>query len=34
MEPPKGPGFTEADATTVLAGAQVAKNLTDPATWK
>ncbi|MEU5724287.1 hypothetical protein ABZ783_20985 [Micromonospora sp. NPDC047738] len=27
-------GFTEADATTVLAGAQVAKDLTDPETWK
>ncbi|MEU5938747.1 hypothetical protein ABZ807_06085 [Micromonospora sp. NPDC047548] len=26
-------GFTEADATTVLAGAQVAKDLTDPETW-
>ncbi|MFE9204967.1 hypothetical protein [Micromonospora sp. NPDC007230] len=33
--PPKGHrGFTEADATTVLAGAQVAKDLTDPETWK
>ncbi|MFI6332083.1 hypothetical protein ACIBBG_27705 [Micromonospora chersina] len=28
------PAFTEADATTVLAGAQVATDLTDPATWK
>ncbi|MEU2614928.1 hypothetical protein ABZ570_25585 [Micromonospora sp. NPDC007271] len=26
-------GFTEADATTVLAGAQVAKDLSDPETW-
>ncbi|MFI2646194.1 hypothetical protein [Micromonospora fulviviridis] len=26
--------FTEADATTVLAGAQVATDLTDPETWK
>ncbi|MFU8873439.1 hypothetical protein [Micromonospora sp. SL4-19] len=28
------PGFTEADATSVLAGAQVAKDLTDPETWE
>lgn len=27
-------GFTEADATTVLAGAQVAKDLTNPDTWE
>ncbi|GHJ51909.1 hypothetical protein Nm8I071_12160 [Nonomuraea sp. TT08I-71] len=27
-------GFTEADATVLLAGAQVAKDLTDPETWK
>ncbi|MCW3844372.1 hypothetical protein ONA70_30210 [Micromonospora yasonensis] len=27
-------GFTAADATTVLAGAQVAKDLTDPDTWE
>ncbi|MET8908435.1 hypothetical protein [Micromonospora sp. NPDC004551] len=27
------PAFTEADATTVLAGAQVARDLTDPETW-
>ncbi|MFC0031748.1 hypothetical protein ACFFMM_19690 [Micromonospora chaiyaphumensis] len=28
------PTFTEADMATVLAGAQVAKELTDPKTWK
>jgi hypothetical protein len=28
------PTFTEADMASVLAGAQVAKDLTDPATWK
>ncbi|MET7808191.1 hypothetical protein [Micromonospora chersina] len=28
------PTFTEADMATVLAGAQVAKDLTDPETWK
>ncbi|WP_433313468.1 hypothetical protein [Micromonospora chersina] len=28
------PRFTEADMATVLAGAQVAKDLTDPETWK
>lgn len=28
------PTFTEADLTTVLAGAQVATDLTDPETWK
>ncbi|MGC3861831.1 hypothetical protein ACPSM1_16740 [Micromonospora chersina] len=28
------PSFTEADLATVLAGAQVAKDLTDPETWK
>ncbi|MFI7429708.1 hypothetical protein ACIBPB_22175 [Micromonospora sp. NPDC049836] len=33
-EPPEGPGFTEAEATTVLAGAQVPKDLTDPETWR
>lgn len=34
-DPPKGQvNFTEADATSVLAGAQVAKELTDPETWK
>ncbi|OKI62822.1 hypothetical protein [Micromonospora sp. CB01531] len=33
--PPKGyRSFTEADASTVLAGAQVAKVLTDPETWE
>jgi hypothetical protein len=35
MDPPEGhPGFTVADATSVLAGAQVAKDLTDPDTWE
>lgn len=28
------PGFTEADMATVLAGTRVAKDLTDPETWK
>jgi hypothetical protein len=35
MDPPEGhPDFTVADATSVLAGAQVAKDLTDPDTWE
>ncbi|SCG37425.1 hypothetical protein GA0070609_0417 [Micromonospora echinaurantiaca] len=34
-ERPEGdPGFSEADATGVLAGAQLAKDLTDPDTWE